>query len=107
MSSTASVDTGPGRFLIVGLTSAGRAFRPSDWAERLAGIMSRFQPAGMPRHSHLSYSPYVLPAMHEGIRCLVVDPRLREVEPLAYAFLLNFARDNDLQLRPLGIEEQP
>ena len=27
---------------ILGLTHAGRVFRPSDWAERLAGVMSAF-----------------------------------------------------------------
>jgi hypothetical protein len=27
-----------------------------------------------------------------------VDPAIAEVEPMALAFLLNFARDNDLQL---------
>jgi hypothetical protein len=27
-----------------------------------------------------------------------VDPAISEVEPMALAFLLNFARDNDLQL---------
>ena len=31
--------------LIQGITRDGRTFRPSDWAERLAGVMSTF-PAG-------------------------------------------------------------
>ena len=29
-------------FIIVGLTKEGRKFRPSDWAERLCGVMSAF-----------------------------------------------------------------
>ena len=31
---------------IQGITSDGRTFRPSDWAERLAGVMSSFRPGG-------------------------------------------------------------
>ena len=29
-------------FVIVGLTKDGKRFRPSDWAERLCGVMSQF-----------------------------------------------------------------
>ncbi|MEY4695308.1 MAG: hypothetical protein RLZZ95_1757, partial [Pseudomonadota bacterium] len=29
---------------ILGLTLDGKTFRPSDWAERLAGVMSQFRP---------------------------------------------------------------
>jgi hypothetical protein len=85
-------------FLIVGTTAAGKRFRPSDWAERLAGVMAAFQPPGTGRRSHLAYSSYVLPAVHQGQRCVRVDPRIAEVEPMALAFLINFARDNDLVL---------
>jgi len=31
---------------IQGMTRDGRRFRPSDWAERLAGVMSQFRPGG-------------------------------------------------------------
>ena len=31
---------------IQGITSDGRTFRPSDWAERLAGVMCSFRPGG-------------------------------------------------------------
>jgi len=81
-------------FVIRGVTNEGRPFRPSDWAERLCGVMSQFGTDGRMR-----YSPYVQPITSEGVRCVVVDERLREVEPLAYNFLLGFARDNDLQVR--------
>ena len=41
-------------FFILGLTSNGRQFRPSDWAERLCGVMSCFQPEGAGgRNAHL------------------------------------------------------
>lgn len=102
MSSNPDSSVPEGPFLILGLTSSGRAFRPSDWADRLAGVMARFQPPGTGPQSRLSYSPYVRPAIRDGVRCVIVDPRLRDIEPMAYAFLLNFARDNDLQIASAG-----
>ena len=85
-------------FLIVGVTSAGRAFRPSDWADRLAGVMASFQPPGSGPRSHLQYSPYAVPGVFGAHKCVRVDPAIAEVEPMALTFLLNFARDNDLTL---------
>ncbi|MES2088680.1 MAG: DUF3579 domain-containing protein, partial [Pseudomonadota bacterium] len=48
---------------IQGLTKSGKTFRPSDWAERLAGAMSSFRPGGahMGRAAHIGYSPYCVP----------------------------------------------
>ena len=34
------------QFFIQGITRDGKTFRPSDWAERLAGVMSSFRPGG-------------------------------------------------------------
>jgi hypothetical protein len=106
-------------FLIVGVTSSGKAFRPSDWSERLAGVMACFQPPGSggggggggvggvvlssttPSASiatPLQCSPYAVPGRHQDQTCVRVDPAIATVEPLALSFLLNFARDNDLQL---------
>src|SRR5690349_1282869 len=33
------------------------------------------------------------------VKCVVVDVRLKDIEPMAYNFLMNFARDNELQVR--------
>ena len=84
------------KFVILGQTSEGRTFRPSDWAERLAGVMAVFRPGKAGIQQHLTYSPYVVPSSHDGVRCVIVDPQLRELEPMAYSFVLSFARDNDL-----------
>ncbi|HYD57761.1 MAG TPA: DUF3579 domain-containing protein [Burkholderiales bacterium] len=81
-------------FVIQGVTLDGKPFRPSDWAERLCGVMSAF--GGDHR---MKYSPYVHPVTSDGIRCVVVDVRLEEIEPMAYRFLLSFARDNELKTR--------
>jgi len=84
------------QFIIYGTTLEGGRFRPSDWAERLAGVMAPYRPPGS-AGSHLTYSPYVVPTMIDGVRCVVVDERLRQVEPLAWKFVVDFARDNGLQ----------
>jgi Protein of unknown function (DUF3579) len=84
------------QFFIQGITADGNTFRPSDWAERLCGVMSPFRPGGATLGSHLSYSPYVLPSLINGIRCVVVDERIKELEPKAWDFLASFAKDNGL-----------
>jgi len=80
--------------VIQGVTLDGKPFRPSDWAERLCGVMAAF--GGDHR---MQYSPYVHPVTAAGVRCVVVDVRLEEVEPMAYRFLLSFAKDNELKTR--------
>jgi len=84
--------------LIQGITLEGRTFRPSDWAERLAGVMGQFRPGGATPGSHLSYSPWCIPQTMGGVKCVVVHTDLREQEPMAWDFLMNFAKDNNLQV---------
>jgi hypothetical protein len=84
--------------LIQGITLDGRTFRPSDWAERLAGVMGQFRPGGATPGSHLSYSPWCIPQTLGGIKCVVVNTDLRGYEPMAWDFLMSFAKDNDLQV---------
>ncbi len=79
------------RIIIEGVTINGRAFRPSDWAERLCGIMSSFG-----HDQQMRYSRYVRPVLLDGVRCVVVEPSLIDIEPRAYRFLLDFAKDNEL-----------
>ncbi len=86
------------KVFILGLTQSGRAFRPSDWAERLAGVMSPFRPGGAHPGSHLMYSPWCIPTTFDGVRCVVVHPDLRDYDVMAWDFCMNFAKDNELQL---------
>lgn len=88
----------PREYFIHGVTASGRTFRPSDWAERLCGVMSCYRPGGIAsgRDAYIGYSPYVRPALIGGIKCVVVDERLRDMERMAFDFVMNFARDNDL-----------
>ena len=88
-------------FVIQGITLDGKPFRPSDWAERLCGVMSAF--GGDHR---MQYSPFVHPVSANGVRCVVVDTRLESIEPMAYRFLLSFAKDNELQVRDGRVEQR-
>ena len=83
---------------IQGITLEGKTFRPSDWAERLAGVMSQFRPGGATRGSHLSYSPWCVPTSIDGVKCVIIHSDLRDHEPMAWDFVLNFAKDNRLQV---------
>lgn len=93
----------PQYFVIYGKTLNGQRFRPSDWAERLAGVLAPYRPSGA-GSSHISYSPYAVPRSIDGIRCVVIDARLRDVEPLAWKFVHDFARDNQLETGSGGQE---
>jgi hypothetical protein len=88
-------------FVIQGITRDGKPFRPGDWAERLCAVMAAF--GGDHR---MQYSPFVHPITVNGVRCVVLDVRLEEIEPMAYRFLLNFARDNELRVRRGRVEER-
>ena len=85
---------------IQGITLCGQTFRPSDWAERLAGAMSCFRPEGTTGGigAFIGYSPYCVPRVINGVKCVIVDERLRESAPMAWDFVMNFARDNELQV---------
>lgn len=83
------------QLIIRGVTSAGQTFRPSDWAERLAGVLSVFS-----IDSRLNYSPYLHPMSCERLKCLVIDAKLEQIDNRAWNFIMSFARDNDLVVEP-------
>lgn len=97
------------RFVIIGQTLDGRTFRPSDWAERLAGVMAGFRPsrpsagrAPVGSQRQLGYSPYVQPGNYNGFKAVFIDRRLHALEPMAHHFVINFARDNGLRTEVLA-----
>ena len=96
----------PRPLLIIGITRSGQTFRPSDWAERLAGAMSSFRPggAGQGMAAYIGYSPLCVPRAVDGAKGVLVSPGLRDIEPMAWDFVMNFARDNELQVRELADE---
>jgi hypothetical protein len=80
--------------IILGVTSNGETFRPSDWGERLCGCMPLFG-----EDQRISYAPYLKPVIVSGVKCVVVDRRLEQMSPEAFEFLMTFCRDNELQVR--------
>ncbi|HFC7290463.1 TPA: GNAT family N-acetyltransferase [Neisseria meningitidis] len=83
----------PYEVVIHGTTSSGKIFRPSDWAERLCGILSSFT-----KDHRLSYSKWVRPMLVDNIRCVAVDKKLETDNPQMFRFLMDFAADNDLRV---------
>ena len=80
--------------VIIGLTNSGKRFRPSDWPERLCGCLSAFE-----TNQKIIYSPYLKPTLIENIKSVAIDKKLKKIDPLAFKFLVSFAKDNDLEIR--------
>jgi Protein of unknown function (DUF3579) len=99
----------PREFFIQGVTLDGHTFRPSDWAERLAGAMSCFRPDGVQGGigAYIGYSPLCVPRVISGVKCVIVSEALKGVEPMAWDFVMNFARDNCLQLSEACLIPEP
>lgn len=80
-----------GKIIIEGITQEGEKFRPSDWAERMSGNFSTF------RGRRIQYSPFLKPAVKNGIKCVVLDPSLKEKDPEQYRQIMEFAQNNKLR----------
>lgn len=98
----------PRQAYIQGLTLDGKTFRPSDWAERLAGAMSSFRPGGKQSGigAYIGYSPYCVPRVVGSVKCVIVSEELRDIEPMAWDFVMNFARDNQLRVVDVDSESE-
>ncbi len=82
-----------GEVVIRGVTRRGHPFRPSDWADRLASIVGH-----VGRDNRLLYSADVQPVTRAGVRCVVIHQGLAERDARIFRFLLDFARENDLEV---------
>ena len=79
--------------IIEGVTEQGKTFRPSDWAERMSGTMASF------KNSRIHYSPLLQPSVnHEGYKCVLLDPKLKESSPQVYKAIIDFAKTNHLKI---------
>ena len=98
----------PRQFCIHGVTLDGRSFRPSDWAERLAGAMASFRPGGSTGGigAYIGYSPYCVPQVIDEVRCVLVNEALKGIEPMAWDFVMSFARDNNLKVAEVAAPAQ-
>jgi hypothetical protein len=83
----------PYEIIIEGMTHEGKVFRPSDWAERLCGILASFG-----SDQKLAYHEYVRPMMLGDVRCVAIDRKLEKIHPSVFEYLMSFAKDNHLQV---------
>ena len=83
--------------IILGITANGHQFRPSDWAERLCGVVSSALASPRVHGLRFSYCAYARPLVRDGQKCVLVLAKLRDVHPMAHDFLLRFAEDNELR----------
>lgn len=79
-------------YIIQGITNDGRKFRPSDWAERMSGALSSFG------GGRIHYSTMLRPIAYNGVKAVVLDPKLEEREPELFAYIMDFARSNNLRI---------
>lgn len=81
------------KIVIEGITEQGKTFRPSDWAERMSGLMASY------KNSRIYYSPLLQPSINtEGFKCVLLDPKLKESSPEIYQSILDFAKVNNLKI---------
>jgi len=81
------------KIVIEGVTQQGKEFRPSDWAERMSGSMATF------KNSRIQYSPLLQPSVnHDGFKCVLLDPKLKDSSPEVYQSILDFAKANNLKI---------
>lgn len=82
-------------YLILGVTTTGRPFRPSDWAERLCGALASYDNTG-----RWVYSDHAQPVIHQGQIGIRVEKVLHKINPAAYRFMMQFASNYQLKILP-------
>jgi hypothetical protein len=78
---------------VQGLTKDGKQFRPSDWVDRMCSSFATFG-----ENRKLRYSPYLRPEVLNGVRCLAVDMKLKDVNPEGFEHVMLFANENQLNI---------
>ena len=70
----------------------GSIFRPSDWMERLSDSIGTFE---SDRRRH--YAKECKPGFINGEKCLIVDNSLETSDKIAYNYIMDFVKSNDLR----------
>jgi len=53
----------------------------------------------------MGYSDLVFPTTHKGERVVMAVEQLNDIEPLAWEFVLNFIKENDLKADKISYSE--
>ena len=86
------------KIVIEGTTHNGRKFRPNDWAERMSGALSTFG-----RDHRIQYSPMMQPMTLNGVKCISIDPGMKESYPEMFAYIMQWVDANHLKI--IEVEE--
>ena len=76
--------------IIKGVTVNGETFRPSDWVDRLCGMLAVFD------QQKVTYSPFLRPLLFNDKNCLAIKKNLENKKPSIFNFIMQFAADNQL-----------
>ena len=76
----------------------GRTFRPSDWVDRVSGVLAIFG-----ADHRLRYGA-VRPCFIQGKKCLLVKKSLEQDNPAAFAYVCEFVRTNGLEMTDFAAE---
>jgi hypothetical protein len=86
-------------WLIEGTMENGRTLRPSDWVERISGVMAQFG------DDHRLRYGAVRPCFVGGKKCLLVKKSLQQENPAAFEYVSAFVRANGLKMCDLATKE--
>lgn len=81
------------KIIVKGIDHNGNRFRPSDWVERLASVLSTFE-----EDNRLKYHHSVFPCNVEGYKSLIVSKKMSQSAPDIYSYILDFAHKNNLSI---------
>ncbi len=94
----------PTCLIVVGETEDGQTFRPSDWTERLIDAAAAYGQdrrqrrdlyAGPDRRQR--QTEFLTAQIVDGRKCLMIDLRLREANPGAFAYIMTFVHSHGLR----------
>ncbi len=87
--------------IILGSSVDGKKFRPSDWCDRLHGILNSFD-----SDEAVTYSNYVNLVNYDNKKAIMVSEDLAEVNSKLFNFYINFAKNNNLMTVNISNEER-
>jgi hypothetical protein len=88
--------------VILGLNEEGRKLRPSDWTARIASVYGHFDAS-----HRLRYNPNIMPVHYGEQNCLFVAGKLADDNPAAYQHVMEFVRNNRLQVQYFSNPDTP
>ena len=80
--------------VVVGVSPEGKVFRPTNWPERIAGLLSTFE------GHRIHYSPLLRPGQtKEGFGCIIMSTELLHHNKALYDYVISFSKENNLTLQ--------